>query len=48
MDRIVTPEMEQTASVVLAVPGTITDTDRKNAAVRLAELVLGITDEKGQ
>lgn len=30
------------AQIVLAVPGTVTDTDRKNAAVRLAERVLGI------
>ena len=35
-------ENKQTANIVIAMAGTVTDTDRKNAAVRLAERVLGI------
>ena len=40
--------MTMAAQLVLAMPGTITETDRRNAAIRLAELALGLTDKEGQ
>lgn len=44
--RSVVDRATLSALIVLAKPGTVTDTDRKNAAVRIAEIVLGMTDKE--